>query len=181
MGCPDLSFDIDATAQPQEVTVKVAPGPLYHVAAVAVLGPDGQPLELPPGAAPLPLKPGDPARTAPVVAAQTALLTAFGNSGHPFAEVESKQVVIDHHNHTMTVTYRLAPGPAMRFGGVSINGLKSLDPGYVERRLRWRRGEAYDAAKVEETRRALIESGLFSTVQITPRRRPVSREALNED
>ncbi len=51
---------------------------------------------------------------------------------------------------------------------MTITGLKNLDPGYVERRLRWQRGEAYDAAKVEETRRALIESGLFSTVRITP-------------
>jgi len=68
----------------------------------------------------------------------------------------------------MEVTYKLIPGPAMRFGEVSINGLKTLNPGYVERRLRWRRGEAYNAATVEETRRALIESGLFSTVQITP-------------
>jgi translocation and assembly module TamA len=167
-----FSFDIDAAAQPQEVTVKVVPGPLYHVAAVEVLGPDGRPLALPPSAAPLPLKPGDPARTAPVVAAQSALLIAFANSGHPFAKVESKQVVIDHRNHTMEVTYKLAPGPAMRFGGVSINGLKTLDPGFVERRLRWRRGESYDAAKVEETRRALIESGLFSTVQITPEAAP---------
>jgi translocation and assembly module TamA len=120
----------------------------------------------------LPLRPGDPALTAPVVAAEPALVSAFGNSGHPFAKVDSRQVVIDHRTHTMEVTYKLAPGPAMRFGGTSINGLKTLDPGFVERRLRWRQGEAYDAAKVEETRRALIESGLFSTVQITPEKAP---------
>ena len=107
-----------------------------------------------------------------MVAAQAALVSAFGASGHPFAKVDNRQVVIDHRNHTMEVTYKLAPGPAMRFGGVSIRGLKTLDPGYVERRLRWQRGEAYDAAKVEETRRALIETGLFSTVQITPAAEP---------
>jgi translocation and assembly module TamA len=107
-----------------------------------------------------------------VVAAQAALLTAFGDSGHPFAKVDSRRVVIDRRNHTMAVTYELAPGPAMRFGGVAITGLKTLNPGYVERRLRWRRGAAYDAAKVEQTRRALIESGLFSTVRITPQAEP---------
>ena len=167
-----FNYDVDTAAQPQKVTVKVVPGPLYHVATVAVLGPDGQPLALPPTAGPLPLKPGDPAQTAPVVAAQAALVSAFGASGHPFAKVDNRQVVIDHRNHTMEVTYKLAPGPAMRFGGVSIRGLKTLHPGYVERRLRWQRGEAYDAAKVEETRRALIETGLFSTVQITPAAEP---------
>ena len=174
LGYWDARFDyrIDTAPQPQSVTVKVAPGLLYRVASVAVLGPDGRPLAIPPAAAPLPLKPGDPARTAPVVAAQAALLTAFGDSGHPFAKVDSRRVVIDRRNHTMAVTYELAPGPAMRFGGVAITGLKTLNPGYVERRLRWRRGAAYDAAKVEQTRRALIESGLFSTVRITPQAEP---------
>ncbi len=162
-----FDYDLDSTTQPQKITVKVTPGPLYHVASVAVLGPDGRPLAIPP-AAPLPLKPGDPARTAPVVAAETQLLAAFGDSGHPFAKVDSRQVVIDHRTHTMNVTYKLAPGPAMRFGDVAIRGLRTLNPEWVERRLRWRRGETYDAARVEETRRALIESGLFSTVQITP-------------
>jgi translocation and assembly module TamA len=167
-----FNYDVDTAAQPQKVTVKVVPGPLYHIATVAVLGPDGQPLALPPTAGPLPLKPGDPAQTAPVVAAQTALVSALGASGHPFAKIDNRQVLIDHRNHTMEVTYKLAPGPAMRFGGVSIRGLKTLHPGYVERRLRWQRGESYDAAKVEETRRALIETGLFSTVQITPAAEP---------
>ena len=161
-------YDLDSAVEPQKVTVKVTPGPLYHVASVAVLGPDGRPLPIPPNAPPLALKPGDPARTAPVVAAESGLLAAFGDSGHPFAKIDSRQVVIDHRSHTMEVTYKLIPGPAMRFGEVSINGLKTLNPGYVERRQRWRRGEAYNAATVEETRRALIESGLFSTVQITP-------------
>ncbi|MBV8335996.1 MAG: BamA/TamA family outer membrane protein, partial [Alphaproteobacteria bacterium] len=62
----------------------------------------------------------------------------------------------------------LDPGPAERFGPVAITGLEQLNPAYVEGRIRWQPGAVYDASKVEETRRALIESGLFSTVQITP-------------
>ncbi len=167
-----FAYDVDTAADPEKVTVTVTPGPLYRVAAVAVVEPDGKPLPIPPGQAPLPLKPGDPARTAPVVATANALLAGLGERGHPFATAENPEVVIDHAVHTMTVTYRIAPGPAMRFGGVTIAGLKRLDPGYVERRLRWRRGETYDAARVEDTRQALIESGLFSTVRITPSPEP---------
>ena len=163
-----LSYKVDTTDHPAQVTVTVAPGPLYHVAAVAILGPDGKPLPLPPSPTPLPLKPGDVARTAPVIAAENALLSTFGNNGHPFAKAEKREVVIDHAAHTMAVTYTIAPGPATRFGAVKIAGLKTLNPDYVERRLRWQRGAAYNAAEVEQTRRALIESGLFSTVRITP-------------
>jgi translocation and assembly module TamA len=116
----------------------------------------------------LPLKPGDPARTAPVVATETALLAALGNSGHPFAKVEDRRVAIDRDEHTMEVTYTLDPGPVQRFGPVAIEGLERLNADFVEGRIRWQRGEIYNASKVEETRRALIESGLFSTVRITP-------------
>ena len=164
----EFSYEIDTQAEPARVTVKVDPGPLYHVASVTVLGPDGQPLSVPADETKLPLKPGDPARTAPVAATDTALVAAFGDSGHPFAKVADRRVEIDRDTKTMEVTYTLDPGPTERFGPVAITGLERLNSAYVEGRLRWRSGDVYNASKVEETRRALIESGLFSTVQITP-------------
>ena len=164
----EFSYEIDTQAEPARVTVKVDPGPLYHVASVTVLGPDGQPLSVPADETKLPLKPGDPARTAPVAATDTALVAAFGDSGHPFAKVADRRVEIDRDAKTMEVTYTLDPGPTERFGPVAITGLERLNSAYVEGRVRWHGGDIYDASKVEETRRALIESGLFSTVQITP-------------
>src|SRR5215467_9422859 len=60
----EFSYDIDTATDPAKVAVRVKPGPLYHVASVKVLGPDEQPLSIPNR---LPLKPGDTARTAPVL------------------------------------------------------------------------------------------------------------------
>src|SRR6516225_3166509 len=161
----EFSYDIDTATDPAKVAVRVKPGPLYHVASVKVLGPDEQPLSI---LNRLPLKPGDTARTAPVLATETALLASLGDSGHPFAKAETRRVEIDKDTQTMDVTYALDPGPVMRFGPPVITGLERLDPAYVEGRIRWQGGEVYDASKVEETRRALIETGLFSTVLITP-------------
>ena len=163
----EFSYTIDTEAEPTKVTVKVAPGPLYRVASVTVEGHDGQPLAIP-NETKLPLKPGDPARTAPVVTTETVLLTALGDSGHPFAKVEDRRVELDKTAHTMEVTYRLDPGPPERFGPAAITGLERLNPAYVEGRVRWQQGGVYNAAKVDETRQALIASGLFSTVRITP-------------
>jgi hypothetical protein len=64
------------------------------------------------------------------------LLAALGDSGHPFAKVETRRVEIDKDTETMAATYTLDPGP----------GLERLDPAYVEGRLRWQRGEVYDAS-----------------------------------
>ncbi|MBO0735371.1 MAG: BamA/TamA family outer membrane protein [Alphaproteobacteria bacterium] len=162
-----FSYELDTGSDPAKVKVTVTPGALYHVASIDVLGPDGQPLSGGIGQS-LPLKPGDPARTAPVVAAETALLAALGDSGHPFAKVENRRVEIDRSAQTMNVTYTLDPGPVQHFGAVTVSGLERLNPAYVEGRVRWQPGAPYQTQKVEATRRALIETGLFSTVQITP-------------
>src|SRR5215831_7247872 len=164
----DFSYDVDTSAETAKVTVTVKQGPLYHVGSVKVLGSDGQPLSIPQDGEKLPLKSGDPARTAPVVTTETALVAAFGDSGHPFAKVADRRVEIDRDTKTMDVTYTFDPGPAMRFGPVAITGLERLNPAYVEGRVRWHGGEIYDESKVDETRLALIETGLFSTVRITP-------------
>jgi translocation and assembly module TamA len=171
----EFSYETDTEVEPAKVTVKADPGPLYHVDSVKVLRLDGQPLSIP-GESKLPLKPGDPARTAPVVATETTLLAALGDNGHPFAKVADRRVEIDKTAHTMHVTYTLDPGPAERFGPVAITGIERLNPAYVEGRILWRRGADYDESKVEETRRALIESGLFSTVRITPTADPENPE-----
>jgi hypothetical protein len=38
-----FSYYIDTEVEPAKVTVNADPGPLYHVALLKVLGPDGQP------------------------------------------------------------------------------------------------------------------------------------------
>ena len=170
-----FAYEVIPDSDPVKVTVTADPGPLYRIASIDIQGPDGRPLVVPidPEAPPLPLKPGDPARTEPVVATENALLAALGHAGHPFAKKADRRVVVDHDTQTMTITYTLDPGPTMRFDSAAIGGLDRLDPGYVERRIQWRQGERYDNRKVEETRRLLIESGLFSTVNITPVADPV--------
>src|SRR5438132_758382 len=135
----EFSYDVNTEAEPAKVAVTVKPGPLYHVPSVYILGPDGQPLPIPQDEKKLPLKPGDPARTAPVVATETALLAALGDTGHPFAKVENRRVEIDRDTQTMEVTYTLDPGPVMRFGQPMIEGLERLDPASVEAPIRWHR------------------------------------------
>ena len=162
-----FSYDVDTSAEPAKVEVKVEPGPVYHVASINVLGPNGHPLAVP-GEPKLPLKTGDAARTAPVVATEAALVSAFGDAGYPFAKVADRRVEIDKATKTMDVTYTVDPGRLQHFGPPAIGGLERLNPAYVEGRIRWQQGALYDASKVEETRLALIATGLFSTVRITP-------------
>src|SRR5215471_1346430 len=162
----EFAYEIDTTGDPAKVTVTATPGPLYHVTAVDILGPKGQKLILPlDPSAPSLMKPGDAARTEPVITTENALLAELGHRGYPFAKAGERKVVIDHSDHTMSVTYTLDPGAAARFGPVSINGLERIDPAFVQNRIRWQELAPYDNRTVDATRKALIESGLFSTVK----------------
>jgi outer membrane translocation and assembly module TamA len=150
-------YQIDTTGDPARVTVTATLGPLYHVAAVEIRGADGRPLALPGDLAvpPLLLKPGDPARAAPVIDAENALLR---RSTHrpSLCQAAERRVVVDHDNQTMTVTYTLTPVRRCILSG-GDRGFERLDP-HVEGRVRWRQGDAYDNRSVDETRKALVRA-----------------------
>ena len=119
---------------PVKLTVTGNPGAQYRVVSIDILGPDGKAIAVPPDpeAPLLPLKPGDPARTEPIIATENALLGVLGHAGYAFAKKLERRVVVDHDTQTVAITYALEPGPKMRFGQTAIAGLERLDPSYVE-------------------------------------------------
>ncbi len=163
-----LDYTIDENAKPVRVTVNVTPGPLYHLAKVTLTTASGAlPPPLADGApAAFGLKLGGPALTAEVVAAEPLIVEHYANEGRPFAKVTDRKVVVDRATKEMTVTYVVDAGPRVRFGPYAITGLERLDRTYVENRIKWRQGEVYDARLVEQTRSALIASGLFASARI---------------
>lgn len=165
-----ISAGIDAKQHPAAVTVTVAPGGLYHLAGVELLLADGTPAPPLAEAAPaaLGLAPDQPARSAPVVAAEAKIAHVYAQHGWPFAKVAHRRVVIDVATKTMRVAYTLDPGARARFGVAAVEGLAWLDPAYVRRRITWREGEPYDQGQVDATRQALVASGLFGEVTVEP-------------
>ncbi|HZS82553.1 MAG TPA: BamA/TamA family outer membrane protein [Stellaceae bacterium] len=163
-----IGIGIDTAAQPAKVTLRVDRGPLYHLAQVALTTPEGGAPPLIGGTAPAAfgLDLGGPAMAAPVIAAEKRIAGALADGGYPYAKVTDRHVVIDDARRTMSVTYTVAVGPKARFGAAAIEGLKTLNPGYVDRRIAWRPGAVYDERQVEATRKALVDSNLFSLVEI---------------
>jgi translocation and assembly module TamA len=163
-----LDYAVDQSADPVKVTIKIAPGPLYRLDKVVLQTPDGA---TPPGIdindpGAFGLEIGGPARSAPVLAAEAKIVDVFAQHGRPFAKVTNRRVVVDHGTRTMSVTYSVETGSVAKFGPVAIEGLTGIDPGYVERRVGWQRGAVFDLRAVEQTRKALVDSGLFNTVRI---------------
>lgn len=164
----ELDYRIDENTEPVAVTLTVRPGPLYRLGKAELKTPaGGRPPSLSnPSPSVFGLNLGGPALTQPVVNAEAAILEQYANEGRPFAKVLGREVVIDRATKQMEVTYTVDAGPRVRFGPHTIAGLERLESGYVERRVKWRAGDIYDARLVARTRRALIDSGLFASVRI---------------
>lgn len=174
-----VRFSIEAAEAPRDGTREggarrliyhVDPGALYVIEAIETAeGPDAPmtPADDETLAA-IGLDLGQPAAAQPVITAEGALARRYRMRGHPFAEVARRQTVIDRDTKTMTVRYRLAPGPLARFGALRIEGAGRVERGFIARHAAWREGARYDIRLVEETQRGLAGSGLFESVAVSP-------------
>ena len=66
------------------------------------------------------------------------------------------------------VLLNINEGTRSRFGEVYVKGLVKTDAEIVRRELRFKNGDWYDPDLVEESRQALVDLGLFSSVSISP-------------
>lgn len=157
-----------AEGAPAKVTVTIAPGPLYRLAEYDIAGsnPALSAGAIAVSADGLGIQRNDPAAAAEVVAAEQRLLSLLARQGYPLARVLQRKVVVDHASRTMSVAVRLDTGPLASFGPVAVEGLDTVDEQYVRLLMPWSEGETFDAGKVEEGRRRLVATGLFSAVRI---------------
>jgi translocation and assembly module TamA len=164
----ELSYDIDSKASPVRVIIHVKPGEPYHLAGYHIAGdnPDLSNGKLRITAETLGLKPGMVAEAKPVVEAEQRLLATLAAQAYPLAGVADRKVIVDHATRSMTVEWRIDTGPYARFGAATIEGLQTLDPVFVQSRLPWEVGQPFDGTKVDEARKTLVDSGLFSSVKI---------------
>ncbi|WP_420141227.1 autotransporter assembly complex protein TamA [Sphingomonas sp.] len=118
------------------------------------------------------VKEGDRVDADAVLAATTTFRTALGREGYPFAKVGEPQVGIDHDTNQATLTLDVSPGAKARFGRIVPTAPPGRRPLFDERHLneiaRFDPGDEFDAARLEDFRRALIATGLVSTATITP-------------
>lgn len=160
---------VEATAANGVITVTLAveAGPLYRFGAVTIEGLPAQ------GEARLrdafPVKPGDALDAERVTTAEAAIRARLGREGYAFGAVAAPEIVVDHDTREATLRLDIDAGTPRRFGLIAPKGEEPLfDARHLGRIARFKPGDAYDSARVEDFRRALIQTGLVSTVTLTP-------------
>jgi translocation and assembly module TamA len=166
----------DATVEPQinategELSVNLAatPGPIYHFESVELPG-----LDAAAGSEAARLrdsftvKAGDPVIARNVIDAGVALQVELGERGFATAKVGEQDIVVDHEAQTARLLLPVTPGPVAQFGQISVSGLPPFSARHVRQIARFKPGDRFEADEVADLRRALIATGLISSVQVT--------------
>ncbi|MFN3862995.1 MAG: autotransporter assembly complex protein TamA [Erythrobacter sp.] len=159
----------DAAREPR-VRFDILPGPRYRfgridLGALALLpAPDAERLR-----AAFAIATGDPLYADRILERELELRVALGESGYPFATLAEPELLIDHARTEGDLTLAVDPGGKYVFGGVVSSDPRFLSGRHLARIARFAAGDIYQHSLETDLRRAIIATGLVSSVTITPR------------
>lgn len=157
---------IEAVGDRIVVTLAVEPGPLYSFDSITVTGLDekGELRET------FNIAAKDPVDADNVTHAETELRLKLANEGFPFAKVEEPDVVIDHDTRTASLEMKVETGGKRNFGKIVSAGEKQpFNAAHITDIARFKPGEPYNLADVDDLKRAIIATGLVSSVSVDTR------------
>jgi outer membrane protein insertion porin family/translocation and assembly module TamA len=106
-----------------------------------------------------------------------ALKKALTDRGYAYAAIEG-QAEADVGQHAVDYGFKVTPGPFATFGSITFHGLESTTPhspgermipeGPLRRAIDIRPGQTYSTAEIASSTQALLDLGVFASVQIVP-------------
>ena len=156
-------------AERVDVVINVQAGPRYELDAIALPGletavaPDPQRFRDSFG-----LQPGAIVNSDRIMEAIGRLDGAMAENGYPFAETGEPELEIDHAERLGDLEVPVTPGGRFNFGSIVMTQTDLFDADHVQMIARFNPGDLYQASDVEDLRRALIATGLVSTISVDP-------------
>ncbi|MCB2089023.1 MAG: BamA/TamA family outer membrane protein [Sphingomonadaceae bacterium] len=150
------------------VRFDIIPGPRYRFGAIDLgqlaTAPDATALRDTFG-----IRSGDPLSSDAIVSQQAELDQALGESGYPFAAIGEADLLVDHARAEGDLTLPVTPGGKYVMAGVTSDQPKFLSSRHLQDIARFDPGDIYKRSVVYDLRRAIVATGLVSTVTVTPR------------
>jgi translocation and assembly module TamA len=163
--------EVDVDISPAEsvdgealVALRIVPGPRYSFGSIEIVTPRSAPLEL--IRRTLGLNTGDPVDATAIQAAEDRVRLRLPELGFPFATVGERDIEIDHETRTAKYRIDVLAGQRARIGTIRVEGNELVDAEHVGRLARFRSGDLYDQADIEDLRRAMVATGLFGSVGV---------------
>ena len=149
-----------APAEIARIQVEVNPGPLFRFSEATVR-------PLPPRAElPETFAVGQPARTGAIRDAATVAIDSWRLEGHAKARVSDQRIVARHDQRRLSARLTVEPGPALRFGEVTVSGNKDVRTGRIHTIAGLEDGQEFDPEEIARAERRLRRTGSFRSVVV---------------
>ncbi|EQB02796.1 membrane protein [Sphingobium quisquiliarum P25] len=150
-----------------KAVLSVTPGKRYKIGDIVINAAATVPPNLVRGS--LPLQTGDYIVAADVESAEANVGVKLPENGYPFAKVGERDILLDPATVTGAYTLPVEVGPRGSFRSITTSGAKqAFGTDHMKVISRFKPGELYDSRKVDDLRRALVATGLFSSVAVDP-------------
>ncbi|GGD98579.1 outer membrane protein assembly factor [Tsuneonella deserti] len=158
----------ESAATRPEVRFDIIPGPRFRFGAIDLgelaAAPDAEALRRA-----FEIRPGDPMSSDAIVAEQFNLDTALGEFGYPFAAIDAPELLVDHARTEGDLTMPVRPNGKYVFGEVVSSRPRFLSGKHLASIARFDPGDTYQRSLEFDLRRAIVATGLVSSVTIKPR------------
>ncbi len=149
-----------------KVVLTATPGERYRLTSIKLTGPATVPPLIARSA--LGLQPGAPIAAVDIESAEANIKLRLPEQGYPFVTLGLRDIVLDDVTHGGDYTLPVSPGVQSRFANIRLEGDPVLPPAHVAVIARFKPGELYDNRKVDDLRRALVATSLYSSVSVEP-------------
>ena len=159
---------LDQTGEGElKAVLSVTPGKRYKIGQIVIHAGPTMPPDLVRDS--LPLQTGDYIVATAVESAEANVGVKLPEHGYPFAKVGERDILLDPATVTGDYTLPVEVGPRGSFRGITTSGQKqAFGADHMKVISRLHEGELYDSRKVDDLRRALVATGLFSSVAVDP-------------
>jgi translocation and assembly module TamA len=99
---------------------------------------------------------------------EAGLLERLWNRGYLGAEVTNRAVLSDFSQGTATARFEVRTGAEAHYGQITVEGLDRTDPDYIRMMRPFETGDLAQREDLDEYRERLIETSLFSEVEVLP-------------
>lgn len=113
-------------------------------------------------------KTGEPIVAERILAAEANIAVVLPQEGYPFAETGQRDILLDPETGAGDYTLPVNIGPRSSYGEIITTGTTAFDADHIGVLSRFDKGELYDSRMVDDLRKALVATGLFSIVSVKP-------------
>lgn len=145
----------------------IEPGPKYRVTEYEILYEDdgeGRPNDI----NALRNPPQGSAAGADLQSAQLTFLDYLWNNGYPGAEIAARRAIANPQSGTASAVFVYRSGPRATFGEIRVSGAERTKSSYVRKLKTWEDGVEYERAELLAYRDRLSETGVFSSIDVSP-------------